>query len=99
MKHTNNGLPQDLRSDRQPEFTQLDIELAFADSDAIMAMMERLMAAVFAKVRRAAQTAVSAASYSYNAAVSGGEHPPQIWLLSANIRSTHLAKGIHTRYY
>ena len=64
-----------------------------------MAMMERLMAAVFAKVRRAAQTAVSAASYSYDAAVSGGEHPPQIWLLSANIRSTHLAKGIHTRYY
>ena len=43
---------QDLRSDRQPEFTQLDLELAFADSDAIMAMMERLMSAVFAEVRR-----------------------------------------------
>jgi aspartyl/asparaginyl-tRNA synthetase len=45
---------QDLRSDRQPEFTQLDLELAFADSDTIMAMMERLMADVFAKVRCAA---------------------------------------------
>ena len=44
---------QDLRSDRQPEFTQLDLELAFADSDTIMAMMERLMAAIFAEVRLA----------------------------------------------
>ncbi len=51
---------QDLRSDRQPEFTQLDLELAFADSDAIMAMMERLMAAVFAEVRHAVLAATNA---------------------------------------
>ena len=41
---------QDLRADRQPEFTQLDLELAFADADTIMAMMERLLAAVFQEV-------------------------------------------------
>lgn len=38
---------QDLRSDRQPEFTQLDMELAFMDQAAIIGLTERLMAAVF----------------------------------------------------
>ena len=55
---------QDLRSDRQPEFTQLDLELAFADSDTIMAMMERLMAAIFARVRCAAHRFCSARVWS-----------------------------------
>lgn len=42
---------QDLRSDRQPEFTQLDMEMAFMDQAAIMALTERLIAAVFREVR------------------------------------------------
>ncbi|MFT5219640.1 MAG: aspartyl-tRNA synthetase [Planctomycetota bacterium] len=38
---------EDLRSDRQPEFTQLDIETSFMDEDAIMGMMEELMRGLF----------------------------------------------------
>ena len=38
---------EDLRADRQPEFTQLDIEASFIDEDDIMAMMEAMMQAVF----------------------------------------------------
>ena len=38
---------EDLRADRQPEFTQLDIEISFMDEHAIMHMMEELMCYVF----------------------------------------------------
>ncbi len=41
---------EDLRADRQPEFTQLDIETSFMDEDAITAMMETMMRALFAEV-------------------------------------------------
>ncbi len=38
---------EDLRADRQPEFTQLDIETAFLDEQAIMTMMEALIRETF----------------------------------------------------
>ncbi len=41
---------EDLRADRQPEFTQLDIETSFMDEDQIMAITEDMLREVFAKV-------------------------------------------------
>ncbi|MCU7834035.1 MAG: aspartate--tRNA ligase [gamma proteobacterium symbiont of Taylorina sp.] len=41
---------EDLRADRQPEFTQLDIETSFMNEDQLMSMMEDMMRNVFAKV-------------------------------------------------
>jgi aspartyl-tRNA synthetase len=41
---------EDLRADRQPEFTQLDIETAFLDEHAITALMETMIRELFAGV-------------------------------------------------
>jgi aspartyl-tRNA synthetase len=41
---------EDLRADRQPEFTQLDIEASFVDEEEIMSLMEDMIRGLFAHI-------------------------------------------------
>ena len=42
---------EDLRADRQPEFTQIDMELSFTDADEIIAIQEGFLKEVFKKIK------------------------------------------------
>lgn len=42
---------EDLRADRQPEFTQLDMEMSFVDEEDVYALVEKVMAAVYRDVK------------------------------------------------
>ena len=42
---------EDLRADRQPEFTQIDMEMSFADEEDIFAEVEKVMKAIFKEIK------------------------------------------------
>ncbi|WP_277949352.1 amino acid--tRNA ligase-related protein [Chromatium okenii] len=67
---------EDLRADRQPEFTQLDIEVSFMDEDALMTLMETMIRELFCDVL-ARDVARSAAAFN----LSGGDAP--LWFGSS----------------
>ncbi len=41
---------EDLRADRQPEFTQLDVEMSFVDQEQIIEIIEEMMSRLFAEL-------------------------------------------------
>jgi len=66
---------EDLRADRQPEFTQVDVEMAFARPDTIFGGIEPLMREVFAVVGREIDTPFQRMPYSDAIATYGSDKP------------------------
>ena len=67
---------EDLRADRQPEFTQLDVEMSFVERDDVLAIMEKMIAEVF-KVAIGAELSLPMQRLSYDEAMQkyGSDKP------------------------
>jgi len=66
---------EDLRADRQPEFTQIDVEMSFATRDLVFAAIEPLMKEVFAVVGRDITVPFARMSYADAITQYGSDKP------------------------
>lgn len=66
---------EDFRADRQPEFTQLDIEMSFADQEDIIEMMEAVIRAMWATIGVEVQTPLPRMTYADAMAKYGSDKP------------------------
>ncbi|KAI5289679.1 hypothetical protein KEM52_000697, partial [Ascosphaera acerosa] len=68
---------EDLRADRQPEFTQLDMEMAFATGEDVMQIMERVVRQVWARAMPAPLADVPFPRITYQEAMArfGSDKP------------------------
>ncbi|MEO9223036.1 MAG: aspartate--tRNA ligase, partial [Mycobacteriaceae bacterium] len=66
---------EDFRADRQPEFTQLDIEMSFVEQDDVMALMEELIGAMWALIGYDVPTPLHRMTYAEAMARFGSDKP------------------------
>ena len=66
---------EDFRADRQPEFTQLDMEMSFVDADDVMAVSEEVLAAIWALIGYVLPTPIPRMTYTEAMRRFGSDKP------------------------
>lgn len=66
---------EDFRADRQPEFTQLDIEMSFVDQEDVIALMEDVLAAMWALIDVEIPRPIPRMTYAEAMAKYGSDKP------------------------
>jgi aspartyl-tRNA synthetase len=66
---------EDFRADRQPEFTQLDVEMSFVDQDDVIALAEKILAAVWKEIGYDIQTPIPRMTYAEAMEKYGSDKP------------------------
>ena len=66
---------EDLRADRQPEFTQIDCEMAFVEQDDILAVFERLLQQLLQDIHGITPTTFPRITYAEAIATYGSDKP------------------------
>src|SRR4051794_31503788 len=66
---------EDFRADRQPEFTQLDIEMSFVEQDDVIALAEEVLKAVWALIGHDVKTPIPRMTYADAMARYGSDKP------------------------
>jgi aspartyl-tRNA synthetase len=66
---------EDFRADRQPEFTQLDIEMSFVEQDDVIAVAEEVLVALWRLIGHEIQTPIQRMPYAEAMARFGSDKP------------------------
>lgn len=66
---------EDLRADRQPEFTQIDVEMSFVNADDVMETMEALMQQLFAVAGKRVDVPIRRMTYDDAMSKYGSDRP------------------------
>ncbi len=90
---------EDLRADRQPEFTQLDMELSFVEEEDVMTLIESLMSYIFKKcIEVELKTPFPRLSYDDAIARYGTDRPDIRFSLELH-DITEIAKGCKLKVF
>lgn len=92
---------EDLRADRQPEFTQLDIEMSFANQEMVFRTLEGVMSEVFALIDADFETPFPRMTYADAMRRYGSDKPDlrfemELQDLSEDLRDTDFAPFAET---
>lgn len=66
---------EDFRADRQPEFTQLDVEMSFADQEDVIALAEKILVNVWKQIGYDIETPIKRITYHESMARYGSDKP------------------------
>ncbi len=70
---------EDLRADRQPEFTQIDCEMAFVEQEDVLNLFEKLIQKIFKKIKNIDLPSFPRISYAQAIKMYGTDKPDLRW--------------------